>query len=129
MAKWFSVTRAKAQKPQKTKAWARPGSGRSRITLAWQSTSHTKSQTRLPMGKRLKLASFFDLRILSRTVPKRRQKPAAEATASPTKSNFSQKEKCRGSAKVPSRKFMVEQATIHDRRGGCRADGGRRRAL
>ena len=26
-AQWFSVTRTKAQKPQKTKAWARPGRG------------------------------------------------------------------------------------------------------
>ncbi len=36
VAKWFSVTSAKAQNPQKTKACARPGRGRSRITLLLQ---------------------------------------------------------------------------------------------
>ncbi len=74
-AQWFSVTSAKAQNAQKTNACASPASGRSRMTLAWHSTSQTKSHTRLPMGKRWKSASFFDCRILSRMGPKRRQNP------------------------------------------------------
>ncbi len=45
-------------------------------------------------GKEVKAGSFFDSRILLRMVPKRRQKPTAEAAASPAKSNFSAREKC-----------------------------------
>jgi hypothetical protein len=46
------------------------------------------------MGKRRKSASFFDFRILSRILPKRRPKAVAEAAASTAKSSFSAREKC-----------------------------------
>jgi len=43
------------------------------MTLAWQSTSRRNPRP-LANGKRRKLGSFFDLRILSRTTPKRRRR-------------------------------------------------------
>ena len=54
-AKWLMVTSANAQKPQNTNACARPGSGRSRMTFAWHSTSQKKSQMRRPIGSQLEI--------------------------------------------------------------------------
>jgi hypothetical protein len=45
-------------------------------------------------GEEVEAASFFDLRILLRTTPKRRQKAAAEAMTNAAKSSFSRREKC-----------------------------------
>ena len=125
-AQWLSVTSAKAQKAQKTKACARPGSGRSRMTLAWKRTSQTKSRTRLPIGKRWKLGSFFDLRILSRTTPKRRQKAQAEADDQPREEQFLRKREVlrlsegweRNEHKEATENYSL---TIQDGPKGCRA--------
>ena len=87
--------------------------GAARMTLAWKRTSQTKSRMRLPMGKRWKLGSFFDLRILPSTAAKRRPKMKAEAAASAAKSSFSAREKCSGSAKVASSSVISEPTTIH----------------
>jgi hypothetical protein len=67
---------------------------------------------RLPIGKRRKPGSCFDFRIMSRTRPKRRQKAAAEATASAAKSSFSKREKCCGSAKVGRRSIIGETSAV-----------------
>ncbi len=63
----------------------------------------------LAEGKRWKPASFLDLRILSRTTPKRRQKAAAEAMVSAAKSSFSTREKCGGSARVTLKSTISER--------------------
>ena len=107
-ATWFTVTRANAQKPQKTKACARPGRGRSRMTLAWQITSQKKSHTRLPIGDRLKLGSFRDLRMRWRIGPKRLQNRRPEPRINATSSSFSVSEKLCGSASVAERRFITE---------------------
>src|SRR5579862_111631 len=112
------VTRAKAQNPQNTKACARPGKGRWRMTLAWHITSQTKSQTRLPMGKRWKSASFFESRMRLRMGPKRCQKSQSDARMSTAKAAFSAREKCWGSASVRGNETIAQSLTIHDGGGG-----------
>src|SRR5579859_6038572 len=116
-ATWLRVTRAKARNPQKTKAWARPGRGRSRMTLAWQRTSQKKSQMRLPSGERLKEGSLRESRIRLRIGPKRRQNKAIELRMMTAKVSFSPSEKPCGSARVEERKFISEPP--HDTRSGA----------
>jgi hypothetical protein len=74
-AQWLSVTRAKAQKAQKTKACARPGSGRSRMTLAWQSTSQNEIPDALADGEEVEARVLFRFEdFVEDEPPKRRQK-------------------------------------------------------
>src|SRR5450631_1195157 len=113
-AMWFRVTRAKARKLQKTKAWAMPGRGRSLMTLAWQRTSQTKSQTRFAIGKRWKPGSLREWRTLLKTTPKRRQKSQAEARTRATRRDFSTMKKCGGSARVPNEGSRAKRADEAD---------------
>ena len=87
------------------------------MTLAWQMTSQTKSQTRLPMGARLKLGSFLDLRIRLRIGAKRRRKMAAEARMRASRRSFSHVAKLWGSASVEERRLILEPP--HDTRSGA----------
>src|SRR5690242_66271 len=93
------------------------------MTLAWQSTSQKKSQTRLPIGAREKPGSFLDWRMRLRIGPNLRQNMAAEATIKATRSNFSHVEKLCGSASVAVRKSIYE--LTHDTRSGPWATGWR----
>jgi hypothetical protein len=60
-AQWLSVTRAKAQKAQKTKAWARPGSGRSRMTFGLAEDFPDEVPDALADGEEMEAGVFFDL--------------------------------------------------------------------
>ena len=100
MAKWLSETRAKARNPQKTKAWAMPGSGRCLMTLAWQRTSQKKAQARLPRGARVLAGSFFACQMLRAMGRKRTANIAADAMVSSARIAISAVEKCSGSANV-----------------------------
>src|SRR5215472_10400532 len=88
-AKWLSVMRAKARKPQKTRAWAKPATGRCLITLAWRRTSQMKSATRRGRWLRTRPESGLAAAMISTTLRKRARKTPAEATMSATRSSFS----------------------------------------
>src|SRR5271157_4549206 len=75
---WLTVTSAKAQKPQKTKAWASPTSGRSRITFPCSTTSHRNRRMRGPSGGILKSGVLRDPRMVSTTRRTRCQVIASE---------------------------------------------------
>src|ERR1039458_4097875 len=81
VARGLSETRAKARNPQKTKAWARPGSGRSRMTLDWRSTSLMKARMRREMGRSDQPRSLRAVRMVWRMGAKRRKKSAVDAAA------------------------------------------------
>src|ERR1019366_4399155 len=100
VARWLRETRAKARNPQKTKACAIPGSGRSRITLDWKRTSLVNVQMRLEIGRSEKPRSLRAVRMLRRIGAKRKKKSAAEAQARTSKRTISNEAKCCGSAKV-----------------------------
>ena len=89
------------------------------MTLAWQITSQKKSHTRLPIGERVKLGSFRELRIRLRMGPNRRQNRTAELTINATRSSFSDSEKLCGSASVAEKRFITE--LTHNTRLGPRS--------
>src|SRR5450631_2906088 len=93
-ARWLRETRAKARNPQKTKAWAMPGSGRSRMTLDWQRTSLVKAQTRLEIGRRDQPRSLRAVRMLRRMGANRRKKRKAEAQTRISRRPISKGAKC-----------------------------------
>src|SRR4051794_21917439 len=95
------------------------------MTLAWQITSQTKSQTRLRTGANLKFESIFDLRMRLRIGARRRKKRTAEARMRASRSSFSQIAKLCGSASVAERRLIYEPT--HDTRSGagCALCGGR----
>jgi len=70
---WLTVTSANAQKPQKTKACARPAAGRSKMTLPCSNTSQMKRPTRGAIGWRLQVVSGFAARMMRTTLLNRTQ--------------------------------------------------------
>ena len=76
-------------------------------------------------GEEMEAGSFFDWRILWRTMPKRRQKAQAEAAASAAKSSFSAREKCWGSARVGRNAIMVESHSRYSAKQYGRVETGR----
>ena len=73
------VTRPKARKPQKTKAWARPATGLCWMTLPWKRTSQRKVLRRGASEPREKAGSDLAAWITRATLPKRLRKPVREA--------------------------------------------------
>ena len=78
VATWLTVTSAKAQNPQNTKACASPGSGRWRITLPCSITSQTNWRMRGPSGARLEIRrrprAPDDVEHRAETPPEQRQR-------------------------------------------------------
>ncbi len=77
------------------------------------------------MGKRWKPASFFDLRILLRTTPKRRQKAAGRGHGQPGEEQFFGEGEVLGLSErwqieEHKRRWQDYKATIQDGARGCR---------